>query len=130
MHRPLPFVEDPHLAGVLLHELDRSKRVSLGRREQLLEATLDGVGPAERVGRSDDREEVVARVELREREREAFDVGRGRSRVHLWTQERHIGPVPARDLCGLRGVGRHHDALEHAGLTRGLDRIGEQRMPG
>ena len=65
----------PHLPRVLLHELDRAERVGLGRREELLETAPHGIGAAERIGRPDEREQVVPLVEVLERVREPLDVG-------------------------------------------------------
>ena len=60
-------VDDPHLSRVLLDELDRTDRVGFGRCEQLLQSPLQDVGPAERIGGTDDREQVVVLAELVER---------------------------------------------------------------
>ena len=113
---------------MLLHALDRADRVGLGRREELVEATADDVRAAERVRRADDREQVVALVQLGEREAQPLDVGRGRGRVLGRPEERDVGAVPARDLGDLLRVGRHHHPPEHAALERGRDRVREQRV--
>ena len=73
---------------MLLHELDRAERVGLGRREELLEAAAHDVRAAERVRRANQREEVVALVELLERVREPLDVRRRRGRVLGRSEER------------------------------------------
>ena len=52
---------------MLLDELDGADRVGLRRGEQLLEPAPEDVGPAERIRRAHDREQVVVLVELLER---------------------------------------------------------------
>ncbi len=98
-HQPAELVQHPHLPGVLLDELDGPDRVGLGRREQLLEAAADHVRAAERVRRAHDREEVVVLLEPRQRPGDPLDVRRGRGRVLVRAQERHVGAVPACDLA-------------------------------
>ena len=101
-----------------------------GVASSCVEPTPDDVRAAERIRRTDEREEVVPLVEVLERVREPLDVGRGRGRVLGRTQEGHVGAVPARDVGDLLRVGRDDDALEAAALARGLDRVREQRVAG
>src|SRR2546422_424524 len=121
-------VDDPHLPRVLLHEFDCADGVGFRRRQYLLKTSLQHVGSSEGIGCTDDCEEVVVLAELFERVLQPFDVRRGRGCELGRTQERDVCAVPLRDLGNLAAVGGADDSVEDAGLTRGRNRVGEQRV--
>src|SRR5207302_10165718 len=123
-------VDDPHLSGMLLHELDRADRIRFGCPEQLAEAAKQDVRSPKRIRGANESEEVVTFTELLQCERDPLDVRRRGGRVLGRSQEGNLGSIPARNLGDLLAVRRTDDTLEDPGLPGRADRIRDQRVTG
>src|SRR6478672_12832493 len=112
--------------------LHRAKRVDALLGEKLAPGALDGLRRAERAGRAEDAEAIIAAalgLETFQSGLDPLDVWRARAGELRRSQERDLGAIMMRDACEPPRVGRADHLVEYPARPRRLDRIGHQRMP-